>query len=451
MIPHRPPASARTAVRTPAPYRGIVLAFAVLLSGCQGGLQPPSMFAIGKGHAPADPALRRSLSPEGGTASLTIADLAARRSVLPEGSAYARVADAVLSAAPGVEAAELGLARLRAEAAAQNRWPSVTPTLTLDGLAGLAAQLVVDQPLLDHGRRKAERDRAAAEVDLAAVTLSMRQNGRVFDGLTLYLRAEQARVQGGIAEAATARLTGLRQIVQARVEGGLSDRSEEQVIAQTLAEMQATADADRQTRAQALAELAALAKAQPPETLTGLSPVALAPDGTALAVLAAGAEGARSVAEARITRAAALPGVSATATVRDNGSATPGLQLGGVRIGPGSPATVAAADAAPDLAARRLEEARNMADRSRTELQGRIAALRARQQQGDAVLAQTKSNLDLYVDQYRMGRRSLTDLTAQTASVARMERDQAALAFEIARAELELARDAGALVDGARL
>ena len=50
-----------------------------------------------------------------------------------------------------------------------------------------------------------------------------------------------------------------------------------------------------------------------------------------------------------------------------------------------------------------------------------------------------------------MGRRSLTDLTAQTASVARMERDQAALAFEIARAELELARDAGALVDGARL
>jgi hypothetical protein len=50
-----------------------------------------------------------------------------------------------------------------------------------------------------------------------------------------------------------------------------------------------------------------------------------------------------------------------------------------------------------------------------------------------------------------MGRRSLTDLTAQTANAARLERDQAALAFEIARTELELARDAGLLVDGGSL
>lgn len=447
----RPPVPARkTLPPTPRAASMIFLAASVLLSGCQGGLQPPSMFAFGKGQAPADPALRRIAPTEGSTASSTIADLAARRSVLPPGSAYARVADAVLSAAPGVEAAELGLARLQAEAAARNRWPSITPSLTLNGLAGLAAQVIVDQPLLDHGRRKAERDRALAEVDAAAVSLSTRQNGRVFDGLSLYLSAEQARLQGRIAEAATARLTNLRQIVQARVEGGLSDRSEEQVIAQTLAEMQATADADRQTRAQALADLAALAKAQPPDTLTGLAPVAPTPD-TPLSVLAAGADGARSVAEARMTRAAALPGLGASATLADDGRVTPGLHLGGVRIGPGSPAIVAAADAAPDLAARQLEEARNTADRRRTELQGRIAALRARQQQGAAVLAQTKSNLDLYVDQYRMGRRSLTDLTAQTASAARMERDQAALAFDIARTELELARDAGALVDGDRL
>jgi len=449
---HRPIVSARkTPLSSPRAVLPVFLAAAVLLSGCQGGLQPPSMFAFGPGQAPTDPALRRMAAPEGSTASSLIADLAARRSVLPEGSAYARVADAVLSAAPGVEAAELGLARLRAEAAAQNRWPSVTPGLTMDGLAGLAAQLVIDQPLLDHGRRKAERDRALAEVDAAAVTLSSRQNARVFDGLSLYLRAEQARLQGQIAEAATARLTGLQQIVQARIEGGLSDRSEEQVIAQTLAEMQATADADRQTRAQALADLAALAKAQPPDTLTGLAPLAAAPSTEALSVLVAGAEGARSLAEARIARAAALPGLGASASLRDDGSVTPGLHLGGVRLGPGSPAMVAAADAAPDLAARRLEEARAAADRRRTELQGRIAALRARQVQGDSVLQQTKSNLDLYVDQYRMGRRSLTDLTAQTAATARMERDQAALAFEIARAELELARDAGALVDGDRL
>ena len=50
-----------------------------------------------------------------------------------------------------------------------------------------------------------------------------------------------------------------------------------------------------------------------------------------------------------------------------------------------------------------------------------------------------------------MGRRSLTDLTAQTAATARLERDQAAIDFEIARAQLELARDAGMLVSGGSL
>ena len=450
MTPHRPPASARA---TPLPLTraaGFLLAAAVLLSGCQGGLQPPSMLAFAKGTAPADPALRSRLVPEGASASSLIGDLAARPSVLPEGSPYARVARAVLAASPGVEAAELGLARLRAEAAARNRWPSLTPVVTMDTLAGLAAQLVVEQPLLDHGRRKAERDRAAAEVDLAAVTLSTRQNARVFDGLSLYLAAEQARVQGQIAEGAAARLSSLRDIVQARVAGGLSDRSEEQVIAQTVAEMQATLAADRQTRAQALADLAALAATEPPADLTGTAPLAPLPQTSPLSVLRADAEGARTLAEARITRAAALPGLSATAGVGENGI-TPGLRLGGVQIGAGSPATVAAANAAPDLVARQTAEARHTADRRRTELQGRIATLRSSQTQGAEVLRQTRGNLDLYTEQYRMGRRSLTDLTAQTAAAARLERDQAALAFEIARLELELARDAGALVDGGSL
>lgn len=427
-----------------------VLAVAVLLSGCQGGLQPPAMLAFGRGMAPSDPAVSGQLLPGGSTASLVIADLAARRSVLPPDSPYARVAGAVLSAAPGVEAAELGLARLRAEAARQNRWPSLSPLLTLDSLAGLAAQLVAEQPLLDHGRRRAERDLATAEVDLAAVTLSQRQNERAFTGLTLYLAAEQARVQGRIAEGAAARLDGLRRIVTERVAGGLSDRSEEQVIAQTVAEMQATLATDRQTRAQALADLAALARVTPPADLTGTSPLATIPQERALSVLRATAEGARTLAEARIARANALPGLSAVATATPD-RVTPGLRIGGAQIGAGSPAALAAANAAPDLVARQTAEAEQAAARRRTELLGRIDALATRQSQGAEVLRQTKANLDLYVEQYRMGRRSLTDLTAQTANAARLERDQAALAFEIARTELELARDAGLLVDGGSL
>jgi adhesin transport system outer membrane protein len=112
---------------------------------------------------------------------------------------------------------------------------------------------------------------------------------------------------------------------------------------------------------------------------------------------------------------------------------------------------VQAAEATPALVARQRAEARQTADRRRIEFQGRIAQLRTRQAQGQAVLRQTLGNLDLYAEQYRIGRRSLTELTAQTAAAARLERDQAALVYEIARLQLELARDAGALIDGAAL
>lgn len=451
ILARRPLPSARTATaRRPLGRVAAVLALAVLLSGCQGGLQPPSMLAIGRGNGPADPAIGQRLSSEGSTVSTTIADLAARRSILPPGGSYARIADAVLATSPGVEAAELGLARLRAEAASRNGWPTIAPALTLDSLAGLAAQLVIDQPLLDHGRRQAERDRAAAEVDLAAVTLSTRQNARAFDGLSLWLAAEQARAQGAVATRAAARLQEFHTIVTARIEGGLSDRTEEQVIAQTMAEMQATRAADEQARRQALADLAALAGGPPPETAPALDPLPDPPQVTPLPVLRAAAEGSRTLAEARIARAGALPGLSANARITEDG-AIPGLSVGGVRLGPGSPATLRAAEAAPELVARQMEEARHTALRRATETRGRIAELATRQAQGEAVLRQTLANLDLYAEQYRLGRRSLTDLTTQTAAAARLERDQAAMAYQIARLRLELARDAGALIDGGRL
>ncbi|MCZ8151555.1 MAG: TolC family protein [Rhodobacteraceae bacterium] len=429
---------------------GAILTVAVLLSGCVGGLQPPAMLAFAPGTPPADLQTRQRLSPEGSTASPLVADLAARRSILPEGGAFARIATATHAAAPQVEAAELGLARLKAEAAARNGWPTITPSLSLDGIAGLAARLVVDQPLFDHGRRDAQRDRAAAELDLAAVTLSARQNQRAFDAVARYLDAERARHQAAIAETATARLAEFHRIVTARIKGGLSDRTEEQIIAQTIAEMQATLAADRQTRLQALADLQVQTGSNIAETLSGLDPLPPLPQAEPLAVLRQQAEGIRDLAEARITRASALPGLSASATVTEQ-AATPGLTLGGVTLGLGSPATLAAAAATPDLVARQTEEARRSALRTRTEAEGRIATLRTRQAQGAEVLRQTLANLDLYAEQYRLGRRSLTDLTAQTAAAARLERDQAALAYDIARLELEIARDAGLLLDGARL
>ena len=67
------------------------------------------------------------------------------------------------------------------------------------------------------------------------------------------------------------------------------------------------------------------------------------------------------------------------------------------------------------------------------------------------MLARTLANLDLYAEQYSLGRRSLTDLVGQYAAAARLERDQAALGFAIARLQLERARDMGTLIAGSRL
>jgi adhesin transport system outer membrane protein len=71
--------------------------------------------------------------------------------------------------------------------------------------------------------------------------------------------------------------------------------------------------------------------------------------------------------------------------------------------------------------------------------------------QGATVVAQTESNLSLFVEQYKVGRRSLLELVSQYDSFARLERDQVALQYEIALLEIEIARDRGLLVDGARL
>ena len=88
-------------------------------------------------------------------------------------------------------------------------------------------------------------------------------------------------------------------------------------------------------------DLGALANVQPPEDLIGVTPLSEPPPGEALSVLRAQAEGQRTLAEARIARAAALPGLSATAALTQD-RATPGLRLGGAQIGLGSPAALAA-------------------------------------------------------------------------------------------------------------
>jgi outer membrane protein, adhesin transport system len=427
----------------------LMLAALLGLSGCVGATFPPvAMFGLGSGMKPSDAAAVESLAPQGVVQSAVIDDLRARQTVLPASGPYAQVADAVILSSSGVAVAELRVARLKAEAKSKNWLPSIGPQVNLSSLGSIIASLVVEQVLFDNGRRKAERAFAAADVEVAAVTLTADMNQRVYEGLSHYLDAERAREQAAVAARGVDRLAEFDRIMSVRVEGGLSDRSERQIIQQRYTEMQATYASDLNAREAALAELNAMSE-RPLEGLTGLSTLNSA-SAEPLSVVMARGIGARSVAEAKMVKASLLPSLSVSTVINGDG-VDGGLRAGGGLLNLGLRDNIAALDATADLSDRKTAEAAEDANRTQVALEREIAALQLRERDGAEVLRQTGGNLDLFTEQYKVGRRSLTELVSQYDSFARMERDQAALKYEIAVRQLRIAKERGQLVDGARL
>lgn len=383
--------------------------------------------------------------------SRLILDLQSRNSVLPSGGPFAAVAEEVLAASKGAAAAELRVAQLRAEAKSKNWLPQIGPTVSLTSLSGLVASLTLSQPLIDNGRRKAERDFAAADVEVAAVGLSQAMNQRVYDGLAFYVNAQRAHAQAAVSRRASDRLARFEGMMRARVEGGLSDMSEQSVISQRYTEVQAQLSSDAQAAATAEAQLAALT-GQPARAVQGIDTLRDMREGPpALSVLRRQGEGARVLAQAQLQRADMLPGLTASVDATDT-TTNPGLRLTGLGIlNPGGSQTMQALAETKTVVQRQNAEAAETAQRRQIALSGEIATLNARAAQGAQVLAQTESNLDLFSEQYKLGRRSLLELVSQYDAFAQLERDQAALRFEIALRSLEIARDLGLLVDGERL
>jgi outer membrane protein, adhesin transport system len=430
----------------------LALVALLALSGCDGATFPPvAMFGLGSGLKPSDAAAVDSLAPQGVVQSGLIDDLRARRTVLPSDGPYADVAERVIAASSGVAVAELRVARLKAEAKSKNWLPSIGPQVDLTSLGSIITSLVVEQALFDNGRRKAERAFAAADVEVAAVTLTADMNHRVFEGLSHYLDAERAREQAAIASRGVDRLAEFNRIIAVRVDGGVSDRSEQRIIQQRFTEMQATYGSDLAARDAALAELDAMSDG-PLDRLSGMSALMIEnANAEPLSVVMTRGEGARAVAEAKAAKASLLPGLSASAVLNGDGGVDTGLRAGGGLLNLGLGANVAALDAQADLSDRRTAEAAEKANRTEVALLREIAALQLRETDGAEVLRQTGGNLDMFTEQYKVGRRSLNDLVGQYDSFARMERDQAALKYEIAIRQLQIARDRGQLVDGTRL
>lgn len=394
------------------------------------------------------------LGPDGHSSGTTaessaiIADLSGRVAVLPVSGPYAQLAQALLNEAHGSAKAELRVARLTARAKSKNWLPKLGPAVSLNALGNLATQILVEQVLWDNGAKRAERDHAAADVEVAAVLLSAELNDTVAEGLKIYITLLKARDQSAVADRSAAKIASYDTIMRQRVEGGLSDPSEARILAQKLAEIQATAQADRDAAGSSQAQLQAMT-ARPVDEIGGLSTLflpAIMPE--PLSVKLAEAEKGREIAAARMMRAGHLASISAQASA-GMGKPDLGLNLGvGQMLGFDTADNLAALGATEEAAGAKVEKARQDAAQELVALEAQARSLRAREARDGALLEETEAGLGLFTEQYRMGRRSLMDLVSMYESYAQMAHAHAGLKYDIALIEVEIARRHGLLVDG---
>lgn len=427
----------------------------VALSGCMQDVGQGTVSRLLQGDSKADAAdaadtagSRATLSAQ--EAAPIIAALAARQSVLVEGSPYAQVARGVLAADARVAEAELRVAQLRAEAARKNWLPTLAPRISLSSLGDFVADLLINQVLFDNGRKQAERDLAKAEVELAAVALSEDSNTRVHDGLSLYLQAEEGRAALSLYRQALEDMGQFEWVMHERVKGGVSDFSDLNVLRQKLADLRARATAAEEKTARALGELNAMS-AEPLDAVRGLEGMTETPQTEALAVLRARAEKDRALAQARIERAAHLPGLSAGGSVGDGGTRL-ALDLGSDQmLGLGTGASLKAIEATRLTAERKVTEARDISARATEADRREIAALRRQAEEARALTKQAKANLDLFQRQYEGGQRQVMDVAGVYETFLRALETEIDLTFRAARAELDAARRLGVLAEGARI
>ncbi len=382
--------------------------------------------------------------------SATIDALIARRSVLPEGSPYDIVAQATLAASARTAEAELRQARLRSRAADKNWLPSLGPSVSLMSLSSIVASLVVDQVLFDHGRKKAEREFARADVEAAAVALSQDQNDRVHEALSLYLKAEEARETAAASAGALTRMREMERIMAKRVEGGISDLSELAVIRSKVAELDATHENALQISRTARAELNAMST-EPLDDVHGTAVITLPPDPVdPLTLHLARVERDRDLAQAAISRAGLLPGVSAGAVLSSrDGIDGPNVQLSSdAGFGFSTPDNLRAVNASKEAAERRVTQAREDTNRRLAALTEERAGLARRAARAIDLASQGQANANLFKRQFKAGTRSVSEVVTVIETMARLEAEAISTKFSAARTEIEIARELGLLADG---
>lgn len=384
-------------------------------------------------------------------ASPIIAALQQRQSAIRPGTPYARVAQAVMASDARVAEAELRVAQLRSEAAQKNWMPRIGPRASLTSLGDVVAQLVVEQVIFDNGRMLAERDKAKADVELAAVTMVEDGNARVFEALSLYLLAEEGRDSRAHFGRALNDMSEFEWIMERRVQGGVSDRSDLTVLRQKLGTIRARRDAAEESTRTALAELRTMT-AQPMDEIFGLGGLTATAENAPLGVLRAEAEREVSLASARIQRAGYLPGLAVNGSVDRGGNAMGGLEITSDSLfGLGTMAELNAIEVGREAAGRRVAQAQEAAAREIASQTRQIEAYRGQLSEARLLTVEAKRNLDLFQRQYEGGQRQVMDVVGVYETYSSALEKEIDLRYKAARAELDLARLEGALAEGARM
>lgn len=379
-----------------------------------------------------------------------ISGLISRRSVLDAGSPYDTLASTLLETSSGVAQAELRAAKMRSVSRDKNWLPTIGPSISLTSLGEFAAGLLVNQVLYDNGKKKAEREFAAADVEVAAVVLAQDENDRVHSGLELLVVAAEAREKTAMAQSGLGRMREFNRVVGERVRGGLSSLADERVVHSKISEMEHEAATHSEARDSAISELRSMMSGHSVPELSAPSGIKLASSSLeTLDVVRARAEAKRASAEAHVERASLLPTLSATGLIGKNSSAA--LDYEGSGLGLGTRAEMEASKAREGAALALVGRAQETAARQRSRLDSSLQALSRKERDAADLVQQSRANYRLFQDQFEAGKKTVMDVLSVYEQMVRDELKHIDVKYEIVQTQLEAARLAGVLANGAEI
>ncbi|MEX5598514.1 TolC family protein [Phaeobacter gallaeciensis] len=388
---------------------------------------------------------------EGENSSEVISALMQRKSLLEPNSVYRRVGDAAIEASSRASEAELISAKLRAEAKSKNWLPTIGPSVSLTDLGDLVAGILIEQILFDNGRRKAERAFAAADVEVAAVNLSIDINTRVQTAVGLYSAGLRGDEKAAYLDRAIRQMSEFRRIVKGRVDGGLNDQSDLNVVDSKISGLRTARATAQDAAATARAELQAMTGQRFPEKPARMD-LGTPPQQTAfLDVLKAQAEADRAIAEAKAGRAGLLPQIAAAGNATTDGSGA-GLTLDlATPLGLGTPAALKALEASKEAARRTIGEAQEDARRTYSRQMQRLASYIRQESETAALARASRETYKLFKSQYEAGQRPVMEVVSIYEELIRREQAHIEAKYEVILIQLELSRDMGLLADGTKI